>query len=92
MQTIYYPYSNSDLLKLLFETPGVTILNNFRNTYNGYCEIKINNKFLYITFTETGLYIIIEAPERRIIASKSVYIEDQEYIIVKQSDILAVLK
>lgn len=76
MQTNYYPYSNRDLLKLLFETPGVTILNNFRNTYDGYCEIKINNKFLYITFTETGLYIIIEAPERRIIASKSIYIED----------------
>lgn len=76
MSNEIYPYLRSDLLKLILETPGVTSYKNFQYAHNGYYEVKIYDKFLYITFTETGLHIIIEAPESRIIPSQSYYHED----------------
>lgn len=76
MSSELYPYLRRDLLNLILQTPGVASYKNFAYTHIGYYEIKIYDKFLYITFTETGLYIIIEAPERRIIPSKSIYHED----------------
>ncbi|MBP3596744.1 MAG: hypothetical protein J6J60_05030 [Clostridia bacterium] len=71
-----FPYLRKDLLDLILQTPAITGYNNFCCVHNSYYEIRTNNKFLYITFTETGLYIIIETPESRMIPSRSLYHEN----------------
>lgn len=76
MSSELYPYLRSDLLNLILQTPGVTGYSNFAYPHAGYYEVRIHNKFLYIAFTETGLYIIIETPESRTVPSKSFYYEN----------------
>ena len=76
MGTDLYPYLRKDLLDLVLQTPGVLGYTNFTHTHSSYYEVKFYDKYLYITFTSTGLYIVIEAPECRKIPSKSIYHEN----------------
>ncbi len=69
-----YPYFERDLYSLLLEIPHLKSFTKFP-PYS-YYEIRIDDRYFYIAINDTGLYFVIECPERRSIPSKSQFYED----------------
>lgn len=73
MDNILYSELRQNLLVLLVKNQNVKGIKNYQCDKRGFIEVKLQNSYLYITFTKTGLSIIIETPESRVINEAAAY-------------------